>query len=149
MAVRVVKGMPSVKLDKQEFKRCYLERFYDPAFEGLEPEIERLIDKAWEAYDRYRKSPRTAKAGPEFHNPDFDLPIEWLEARRQIKLAEERHKDPVAPSRILLINGSTRTDQSCPGEMSKTWRLVTIASDLIRARCALSRRGSTADARLR
>src|SRR5215467_10937171 len=36
-----------------------------------------------------------------------------------------------SPSRILLINGSSRTDQSCPGEMSKTFRLVTMAKQVI------------------
>jgi hypothetical protein len=36
-----------------------------------------------------------------------------------------------ARSRILLINGSSRSDQSCTGEMSKTFRLVTIAKEVI------------------
>jgi multimeric flavodoxin WrbA len=130
--VRVVKGMPSVHLSREEYKQRFLERFYDPEFDSIKPELERLADKAFEVYDAYRKSPRTQKAGPEFQKPDFDLAVEWLEARRQIKLAEERHKDAKAPSRILLINGSSRTDQSCPGEMSKTWRLVMIADEMIR-----------------
>jgi multimeric flavodoxin WrbA len=129
--MRVVKGMPDVQLSREEFQRRYFERFYDPAFEGLRPEIEKLVEKAWEAYDGYRKTPRTVKAGAEFEDPDFELAVEWLEARRQIKLAEERHKDKASPSRILLINGSSRSDQSCHGEMSKTWRIVTIARDLI------------------
>jgi multimeric flavodoxin WrbA len=131
--IRVVKGMPGVELSKEEFRRRYLERFYDPLFEGLEPEIEKLIDKAWEVYHDYHKSPRTQKAGPEFQNPDFDLAVEWLETRKQIQLAEKRQRDPNSPSRILLVNGSSRTDHSCPGEMSKTWRLVMLANDVIKA----------------
>lgn len=30
-------------------------------------------------------------------------------------------------SGILLINGSSRTEHTCPGEMSKNWRLVELA----------------------
>jgi hypothetical protein len=47
--MRVVKGMPDVQLSREEFQRRYFERFYDPAFEGLRPEIEKLVEKAWEA----------------------------------------------------------------------------------------------------
>jgi multimeric flavodoxin WrbA len=125
--------MPSVQLDKQQFRQRYFERFYDPVFEGLRPQIEQLMEKAWESYHDYHKNPRTAKAGAEFANPDFELAVEWLETHKQIKLAEQRHKDPASPCRILLVNGSSRSDQSCPGEMSKTWRLVTMASDIIKA----------------
>src|SRR5262249_40695060 len=32
------------------------------------------------------------------------------------------------PPRILIVNGSSRTEHTCPGEMSKSWRLVEIAS---------------------
>ena len=131
-SVCVVKGMPSVQLSREEYKRRFHERFVDPVFDDVKPEIDRLADKAFDAYDAYRKSPRTQKAGPEFHNPDYDLAIEWIETRRQIKLAEERHKDPNGPSRILLVNGSSRSDQTCPGEMSKTWRLVMLAEEMIR-----------------
>jgi multimeric flavodoxin WrbA len=34
-------------------------------------------------------------------------------------------------SRILLINGSSRSDQTCPGEMSKTYRLAMLAKRVI------------------
>src|SRR5262249_51750245 len=34
-------------------------------------------------------------------------------------------------SRILVINGSTRSDQTCPGEMSKTFRLAKLAERII------------------
>jgi multimeric flavodoxin WrbA len=131
--VRVVKGMPGVDLDRDAFRRRFLERFYDPAFEGLQPEIDKLVDEAFEIYRAYRKNPRTQKAGPEFHNPDFDLAVEWLGARNKILEAESRQKDATSPSRILLINGSSRSDQTCPGEMSKTWRLVMMARDVISA----------------
>jgi multimeric flavodoxin WrbA len=122
--VTVRTGQGSTKLTEQEFKRRWSERLYDPAFEPAGPAHEALADIAWRAYDDYRKSPRTAKAGPGFANPDYDLPIEWLDARARIHAAAERQRDPENPSRVLLVCASPRTDETCPGEMSKTFRLV-------------------------
>ena len=67
------------------------------------------------------------RAGAGFSDPEFPLPIEWLETRSAIQQAEKRQKSPKSNSRILLINGSTRSDQTCPGEMSKTFRLAKMA----------------------
>lgn len=130
---RVRKGMPSVQLTKEEFVKRIRGRFYDPAFEALEGEIEEIIEKAWEGYDKYRKSPRTRQAGRGFADPNFKLPVEWLETRRAIEEAEKRRRARSSPSRILLVNGSSRSDQSCPGEMSKSFRLVTMAQEIIAA----------------
>jgi multimeric flavodoxin WrbA len=132
--IKVRTGMPSVQLTRDEFAKRFRDRFYDPAFGELGVEIEKLIHTAWEAYDEYRKSPRARRAGPGFADPSFELPIEWLETRRAIEKADRQQKRPKSPSRILLINGSSRTDQSCPGEMSKTYRLVTIAHEVFRRR---------------
>ncbi|MDQ2766222.1 MAG: NADPH-dependent FMN reductase, partial [Gemmatimonadota bacterium] len=75
----VRKGQGSVKLTRDEFERRFRERFYDPTFESVAAELDSIVEVAWQNYDGYRKSPRTRKAGPEFENPDFDLPVEWLE----------------------------------------------------------------------
>ncbi len=131
--LKVRKGMPSVQLTKEEFTKRIRDRFYDPAFEKLEGEIEEIIEKAWEGYDKYRKSPRARAAGRGFADPNFKLPIEWLEAKKAIAQAEKRQKERASASRILLVNGSSRSDQSCPGEMSKTFRLVTMAQEIIAA----------------
>jgi multimeric flavodoxin WrbA len=131
MAPPVRKGMPDTHLDKEAFAARFRERFYDPAFVAAEIEIQRLVDIAWASYDQYRKSPHKRAAGPGFADPAFELPIEWLAAREAIREAERRQKDPAAPSRILIVNGSSRTDQSCPGEMSKTWRLATLAQEMV------------------
>jgi multimeric flavodoxin WrbA len=131
--IRVRKGMPDVQLTREQFAARYRSRFYDPAFAGLEDQIDALIEKAWNGYDDYRKSPRTRKAGKEFADPDYDTSIEWLETRARIKEAQARQQDPKSPPRILIVNGSSRSDQSCPGEMSKTWRLVEIARDVVKA----------------
>ena len=129
-AANVRKGMPSVALNKEEFARRLRERFHDPTFATVDAEIERIIDVAWDGYDKYRKSPRTQPAGPGYVDPSYDLPLEWLETRRAIAQAEERQKSPASKPRILLINGSSRSDQTCPGEISKSYRLVEIARQI-------------------
>jgi len=126
-------GQGNVKLSREEFARRLGERFYDPAFDAVRTEIERVIETAWTAYDEYHKSPRTRKAGPGFANPDMELPIEWLETRAKILEAEQRHREPSAPSRILLVCAAARHDQTCPGEMSKTFRLVQLARAVVAA----------------
>jgi multimeric flavodoxin WrbA len=131
----VRKGQGSTKLTKEEFKRRLKERFYDPAFDAVSAEIDRIADAAWVNYDEYHKSPRTRPAGPEFAHPEYELPVEWLETRARIKEAEAQQRKPGGPSRLLLICASPRTDDTCPGEMSKTFRLTQIA------RAALTERG--------
>src|SRR5437773_2901745 len=124
MAARVVKGMPSVALDKETFAERIKVRFYDPEFDKTGKEIDALIEIAWNTYREYHKSPRTRKAGQGFANPEHELAIEWLETRARIKTAELSHADAAAAPRILIINGSSRSDLICPGEMSKTYRLA-------------------------
>jgi multimeric flavodoxin WrbA len=129
--IDVRKGMPSVQLGKDEFIRRFRARFYDPEFDALKPELDKIGETAWKAYEASRKSPRTRRAGAGYADPDYELSLEWLEARQAIEDAERRQKDPKSPSRILLINGSSRSDQTCPGEISKTWRLVTLAREIV------------------
>lgn len=126
-------GQGDVKLTREEFARRLAERFHDPAFDRVRPEIARVIEVAWDAYDSYRKSPRTRRAGPGFADPEFELPVEWLETRHQIHEAQRRQADPAAPRRVLLVAGAARHDQTCPGEMSKTFRLAGLARDVIEA----------------
>jgi multimeric flavodoxin WrbA len=128
---KVRKGMPSVQLVKEEFSKRIRERFYDPSFTAVTPEIEKIIDVAWKNYTEYHKSPRKARAGRDFSDPEFALPIEWLDTRKAIAQAEKQQKNLKSTPRILLINGATRSDQTCPGEMSKTFRLTKIAEEVI------------------
>jgi len=129
--VDVRKGQGDVKLSREEFERRLRLRFYDPAFEAVHTEMDRVVEIAWKVYDEYRKSPRTRKAGPGFADPGFELPVEWLDTRDRILGAERDQKNPATPSRILLIAGSARSDQTCPGEMSKTFRLASQAREEI------------------
>ena len=86
----VRKGQGSTQIDKTEFARRFRHRFYDPAFDAAAPEIGRLIDLAWEAYDGYRKAPRTRKAGWGHADPDYELSLDWIAARDAIAAAERR-----------------------------------------------------------
>src|SRR5205814_8511192 len=96
---QIRKGQGDVKLSREEFARRLGERFYDPAFDAVRGEIDRVIDVAWDGYDRYRKNPRKRKAGSGFADPEFELPIEWLAARDAIADAQRRHDDPASASR--------------------------------------------------
>ncbi|HEY6981860.1 flavodoxin family protein [Reyranella sp.] len=130
--IKVRKGMPSVTLDKAAFADRLRRRFYDPAFDSLQVEIDRIIDAAWDAYDHSRKAPRTRRAGSGYADPGYELSVEWTATRDAVARAERRQKSAASRSRILLISGSPRSDQTCPGEISKTYRLVKIAEEVFR-----------------
>jgi multimeric flavodoxin WrbA len=131
MPIQVRKGQGDVKLTREEFERRLRQRFYDPAFEHVEGHVSAVVEVAWEVYDAYRKSPRKRKAGPGFADPDYALPVEWLETRDKIQQAEREQKDPSGQGRVLLVCGAARHDQTCPGEMSKTFRLAALAREEI------------------
>jgi multimeric flavodoxin WrbA len=122
-----------VPLTRAEFRRRFFERFYDPAFDQVKSELDKVCELAWDGYIKYRKSPRTQAAGPEFSQPDFQLPVEWLQTRKTIRDAELKQKDPASRSRILIVSGATRSEHTCPGEVSKTRRLADHAAKIIEA----------------
>ncbi|MBS1214244.1 MAG: NADPH-dependent reductase, partial [Proteobacteria bacterium] len=64
-------------------------------------------------------------------DPDYDLSSEWADTKQRIDAAQLRWADPASPSRVLLICGSARNDGTCPGEMSKTFRLLGIARETL------------------
>jgi multimeric flavodoxin WrbA len=130
MAPVIRKEMPDVHLSREQFARRMQELFYDPAFDSLKGEIDKIVEVAWQAYDKYRKAPRTQKAGAGYADPNYDLSVEWIEASGRVKEAERRQKDMASPPRILLINGAARSEHTCPGESSKTWRLASIAKEI-------------------
>jgi multimeric flavodoxin WrbA len=126
-ASHIRKGMPPVKLSRLEFEKRYRARFLDPVFAPLNKEIEAIIAAAWDAYSHSRKAPVTRRAGEEFADPDYEIAVDWLNARDAILRAQLSHDDQSKPPRILIINGSPRSDHTCPGEISKTWRLLKLA----------------------
>jgi len=122
-----------VPLTREQFRERFFARFYDPAFDDIKPELEKVFERAWDGYINYRKNPRLTLAGREFAHPERKLAPEWLATRANIKAAEQRWKDPKSPSRILIVNGSTRSEYTCPGEISKTRRLAQAAQRAIAA----------------
>lgn len=127
------KGMPSPRLDQPTFRSRYLEQFRDPAFDPMREALDAIAGAAWDAYDNSRKSPQTMKAGEGFADPDYDLSVDWIAAKAAIEAAKTQNEDREGPCRFLLINGSSRSEHSCPGEMSKSWRLLKIAEAALAA----------------
>ena len=123
-----------VPLSKEQFRQRFYERYYDPAYQKVAPELEKVFEIAWDGYyNEYRKSPRTAPAGEGYADPKYQLSVEWSQARAAIDAAEKRQKDPKSPTRILIVNGATRSEHTCPGEISKTRRLAQHAQKAIEA----------------
>src|SRR5262245_57087111 len=89
-----------VPLPKEQFRERFLARFYDPAFDEVKSELEKICETAWDGYIAYRKSPRRRPAGKGFADPKFELAVEWLDTRAKIQAAEKRQKNPQSPSRV-------------------------------------------------
>lgn len=129
---KVRKSQEDWKIERDEFKKRFHHAFFDPAFDPHREKISELEALAWDAYSESRKSPKKQKAGEGFSDPEFELSVECLKAHEALKTAEEIHSDPKGPLRVLLISASDRNDHTCPGEMSKTWRLKRIAEETLR-----------------
>jgi multimeric flavodoxin WrbA len=130
---RVRKGQAPRALAREAFGARFRERFHDPAFEAEAAAIARLESIAWQAYAEGRKSPRTRVAGLGFAAPEVPLSEQWLDTRERLHKAQDRWHDPQGLGRVLVVNGAARNDGTCPGEISKTYRLSRIASDTLAA----------------
>jgi len=129
--IEIRKGQAPARLVRTEFSTRFRATFIDPAFSVEEQAIARLEEIAWEAYTDGRKAPFTQKAGPGYADPDYDLSTEWISTKQRIDAAQLRWADPETPSRVLLICGSARNDGTCPGEISKSFRLIGIAREAL------------------
>ncbi|WP_245763309.1 flavodoxin family protein [Paraburkholderia diazotrophica] len=128
-----MKGQVTQKMTREAFRERFNARFYDPAFRAEDGAIARLEAIAWRAYQEGRKAPVTQKAGAGYADPDYDLSVEWREASQRVNAAQARQQDPSTRSRILVINASSRNDYTCPGEMSKSFRLAKRVEAVIQA----------------
>lgn len=147
----VRKGQMQHGLSRLAYRERFMTRYADPAFRAEDDALRRLERIAWQAYSEGRKSPETEPAGRGYADPDYALSAEWRAARQRIEAAQARQCSKEAPSRVLTVNASPRNDYACPGEMSKSFRLVqicqaelaaaTIESDLL----DLSRLGAEPD----
>jgi len=104
-----------------------------PDFVAVKDELAAVEEVAWHNYVKGNKAPVTQKAGVGFANPDYDLSVEWKTTRDKLLAAEARQKDPDTRSRVLLICGAARNDGSCPGEISKTFRMTQLATEILTA----------------
>ncbi len=127
----VRKGQAPPMLAREAFGERFRNSFFDPAFRAADDAIARIEEIAWRAYQDDRKAPVTAKAGPGFADPAYELSVQWRETHDRVEAAQRRQRDPATPSRVLVVCGSPRNDGSCPGEMSKTFRLVKIAEEIL------------------
>jgi multimeric flavodoxin WrbA len=130
---KVRKGQAPPQLTRVEFNKRFRRSYVDPAFDAERESIARLEEIAWNNYIGGNKAPITRKAGPGFADPDYDLSVEWIDTRDRLLAAAAKQKDPATPSRVLVICASARNDGTCPGEMSKTYRLSMITIEILKA----------------
>jgi len=124
---KIRKGQAPAELSRIQFHDRFTQSFKDPLFAPEEAALSRVEDVAWKAYKDGRKAPVTQKAGKGYADPEYDLSVEWSGTRARLKSANAKRRKPGTRSRVLLIIGSARNDGTCPGEVSKTFRLTKIA----------------------
>ena len=129
--IEIRKGQAPPPLDRTEFGSRFRASFADPAFRTQDPAIAKLEEIAWDGYKEGRKAPVTQKAGLGYADPEYDLSTEWVATRKRLDAAQVRQADAASPSRVLLVCGSARNDGTCPGEMSKSFRLVGLAREIL------------------
>lgn len=129
--IEIRKGQAPAPLSREAFASRFQASFVDPAFRPEQAGIDRLEQIAWLGYSEGRKAPVTQKAGAGYADPDYELSVDWVATRQRIDAAQLRWADPGQASRVLLVCGSSRNDGSCPGEVSKTFRLVGLAREVL------------------
>jgi multimeric flavodoxin WrbA len=130
-ATRVRKGQAPPSLKREEFRRRFATLFNDPAYRRDPETLAQVEAIAWDAYREGRKAPVTRKAGPRFADPDYDLSVEWIATRERLLVAQREQQRRDSQSRVLIVLGAARNDGTCPGEVSKTFRLGRIVRDEI------------------
>lgn len=125
-------GQAPPPLGRDAFGERFRSLFVDTAFGGQRQSILRLEEIAWSAYRDGNKAPHTSEAGPGFADPQYELSDEWRATRERLDAVQARRQDAASPSRVLLVCASPRNDGSCPGEISKSHRLLEIAEQPLR-----------------
>ncbi len=127
------KGQAPAELARDEFHLTFSRSFADPRFDAVKDALAKVEEVAWTNYIDGRKAPVTQAAGQEFADPAYELSVEWKATRDRLIAAEAIQKDARTTSRVLLICGSARNDGTCPGEMSKTFRMTQLARQVFEA----------------
>ncbi|MDM0035682.1 flavodoxin family protein [Variovorax sp. J22P271] len=131
MTPRIRKGQAPESLQRAAFHDRFMQPYQDPAFKAEAKALERIELIAWEAYEQGRKAPVTRKAGAGHADPQYELSVDWIECKARIDAAQALWGRPDTRSRVLLVNGSPRNDGTCPGEVSKSWRLTELAREVL------------------
>ncbi len=126
------KGQAPAVLSRSAFHERFLESFMDPAFRAEDEAISRVEAIAWDAYQEGRKAPLTRKAGAAYADPTYELSVEWLKTKSRIEKAQTKWHNAKSKSRALIICGSARNDGTCPGEISKTFRMLKWAEEVLK-----------------
>ena len=129
--IEIRTGQAPAVLSRPVFHERFMASFMDPAYGAESEALAHLEAIAWDAYQEGRKSPITRKAGPGYADPDYDLSVEWLQTKARIEAAQVNWGNPSSASRVLLVCGSARNDGTCPGEISKSWRLLQAAKTVL------------------
>lgn len=124
---KVRKSEGIVDLTEDEYIKRFEKRFTDPYFDEHRSEIHELAKIAWRTHKDDRKSPFQSKAGPGYHDPNYELSDEWRKTKLAVDVALQRYQDPNGSRRILVISAADRNDKTCPGEVSKSRRLAQMA----------------------
>jgi multimeric flavodoxin WrbA len=127
------KGQAPAMLDRAQFRVRFHAAYGHPSFTEAQDALAKVEEVAWDNYINEHKVMRTEKAGAGFADPDYALSVEWRETRDRLLAAEAVQKDGSTASRVLLICGADRNDGTCPGEISKTFRLMQIAREALEA----------------
>ena len=131
--IKVRKGQAPAPLARDSFSLRFRDSYVDPAFRAEDAAIARLEEIAWQAYIEGRKAPITRKAGPGYADPTYDLSADWLVTKERLDSAQKVWADPKTKTRALVICASPRNDGSCPGEISKSFRLAGMVSEELAA----------------
>jgi multimeric flavodoxin WrbA len=127
------KGQFGGMLARDEFHLRFRRAFGHPSFDTIQDALAQVEEVAWDTYINNKKTAGTEKAGSGFADPGYDLSVEWKATRDRLLAAEAKQKDTNTRSRVLLICGADRNDGTCPGEISKTFRLLHIAHEVLDA----------------
>ena len=125
------KGQAPLPLERDEFHLQFQRSYLDPAFDKVKEALAQVEQVAWVNYQEGHKAPVSEKAGEGFFDPEYKLSVEWKTTSQRLIALDLLQKDPLSPSRVLLVCGSARNDGTCPGEISKTWRLTLLAQEVL------------------
>ncbi len=123
----VRKGQAPDMLDRESFSERFQNNFVDPAYHVEKEALARIEVIAWEAFQEGRKAPLSSPAGEGYADPQYELSDEWRANSERLKALQQSWNAASTPSRVLVVCGSDRNDGTCPGEMSKSFRLARLA----------------------